>query len=91
MMLDLKNYIQFLHNLSCDSVCHSFTDSLSTCNQRPVLRRQGPKRVCGSLGPFHVYSGWWLSLWKYIRVKLSWFSCGVITSSGPSVFFPILP
>ena len=58
-MLNLTNYIQILHNLLC-CVCLSFADSLSICNQRPVLHRQETKRVCDtqvlikSLLP-HVY------------------------------------
>ena len=47
LMLDLTNYIQ-IHTPLC-RVCLSIpTDSLPTCDQRPVPRRQGTKRVCGT-------------------------------------------
>jgi hypothetical protein len=46
-MLDLTNYIQ-IHIPLC-GVCLSIpTNSLPTCDQRPVLHRQGTKRVCGT-------------------------------------------
>ena len=49
LMLNLTNYIQ-IHTPLC-RVCLSptFANSLSTCNQRPVLHRQGPKRVCSTI------------------------------------------
>jgi hypothetical protein len=43
-MLDLANYIQILHNLSCVHLSVIPSDAFPTCDQRPIPRRQrGPE------------------------------------------------
>lgn len=47
LMLDLTNYIQILHNLSCVGLSVIPSDALPTCPIDPFYTDNGIQRVCG--------------------------------------------
>jgi hypothetical protein len=47
-MLDLTNYIQILHNLSCVHLSVIPSDALPTCPRDPFHADKGIQRVCGT-------------------------------------------
>jgi hypothetical protein len=48
-MLDLTNYIQILHNLSCVHLSVITSDALPTCPRDPFHTEKGIQRVCSTL------------------------------------------
>ena len=47
LMLDLTNYIQILHNLSCVHLSVISSNALPTCPRDPFHADKGAQRVCG--------------------------------------------
>lgn len=76
-MLNLTNYIQILHNLSCVYLSIISSNALPTCDQRSVPRRQRGPECLQHSAQFLVPHGFMLSH-RELRTTSTWMAVSTI-------------